>query len=251
MPATTLTRRERERLERETLILDTAGRLLTEHGYLGLTMDLIAEAVEYSKGTLYNHFRTKEDLLMAWVAKSATLKASLFQRAHAFQGRPKENMMAVGWADWIFTCSAPRFYQTTYLLKSGSFWEKTSEPRKADLSSSEHTCLVVTREIVERAIHHGDLILSGYHTAASVAFGFMTMSIGVQTTMAFSHTASITGIRDLFQTYLANALAFMDGLGWVPLGPTWDWDAVESRILSECFPEFAHTPRTIALAAPS
>ena len=34
---------EREREAREALILDAAERLLEEHGYLGLNMDLIAE----------------------------------------------------------------------------------------------------------------------------------------------------------------------------------------------------------------
>ncbi len=235
MPDAPLSRRERERLQREALILDTAGQLLTEHGYLGLTMDSIAEAVEYSKGTLYNHFRTKEDLLLAWVARSVVLKAELFQRAHDFKGRPKERMLAVGWGDWIFTCRAPRFYQTSYLLKGGSFWEKATEPNKLALQQSEGACIHVVHTIVKDAIDQGDLVLSADRTIASVAFGFMAMSIGLQTTLAFGHKLQALGIEDPFRAYIANATAFMDGLGWVPLSPGWDWAAVEQRILIDCF----------------
>ncbi|MEO1511495.1 MAG: TetR family transcriptional regulator [Planctomycetota bacterium] len=37
-------RRQRERLARERLIIDTARRMLAERGYLGLNMERIAEA---------------------------------------------------------------------------------------------------------------------------------------------------------------------------------------------------------------
>ena len=41
--------------------------MLLERGYLGLTMDRIAKATEYSKGTIYHHFSSKEVLLEALV----------------------------------------------------------------------------------------------------------------------------------------------------------------------------------------
>mgnify|MGYP001820983313 CR=1 FL=1 len=57
MPA--LTRKQREILEREELILSAAQKLLHEQGYNHLTMDRVAETVEYSNGTIYNHFASK------------------------------------------------------------------------------------------------------------------------------------------------------------------------------------------------
>ncbi len=59
------TRKERQLREREELILDRAREMLAEKGYLGLKLDELAEAVEYSKGTLYQHFSSKEDMILA------------------------------------------------------------------------------------------------------------------------------------------------------------------------------------------
>ena len=58
-------RRLRERQERERLIIEHADDLLRQHGFLGLNLDELAERVEYSKATLYNHFDSKEDLVAA------------------------------------------------------------------------------------------------------------------------------------------------------------------------------------------
>ena len=57
--------RVRQRAEREQLILSEAEQLLAEQGYDGLIMDVLAERVGISKGTIYQHFATKEDLFGA------------------------------------------------------------------------------------------------------------------------------------------------------------------------------------------
>src|SRR6516225_5463962 len=57
-------RKERERAAREELILDHAQRMLLRDGFQNLNLDELAEAVEYSKGTLYLHFKTKEDIAL-------------------------------------------------------------------------------------------------------------------------------------------------------------------------------------------
>ena len=57
--------RERQRAQRELIILDEAERILNEQGYEGLLMEELAERVGVSKGTLYQHFARKEDLVGA------------------------------------------------------------------------------------------------------------------------------------------------------------------------------------------
>ena len=44
-------------------IYDGAVKVLTGHGIGGLTMDRVAAAAGVAKGSLYNHFRSKKDLL--------------------------------------------------------------------------------------------------------------------------------------------------------------------------------------------
>jgi len=56
-------RRERERQELRTKILDAARRLFVEQGYDSVSMRKIAEAIEYSPTAIYVHFKDKSDLM--------------------------------------------------------------------------------------------------------------------------------------------------------------------------------------------
>src|SRR5579859_2441781 len=57
--------KERQRQERERLIVQAAEEVLLEKGLRGVSMDDIAARVGISKGTLYLHFAKKEDLFLA------------------------------------------------------------------------------------------------------------------------------------------------------------------------------------------
>lgn len=55
---------------RERLIIEAAARLVERVGYSDLTMDMLAEEVGIAKATLYQHFKSKEDVMI-----SSTLRA--------------------------------------------------------------------------------------------------------------------------------------------------------------------------------
>ena len=58
-----LSRRERDRLRHKDEILTAALRLFSEKGYHNVSVQEVAEAAEFSVGTLYNLFESKEALL--------------------------------------------------------------------------------------------------------------------------------------------------------------------------------------------
>jgi AcrR family transcriptional regulator len=60
-----LSRKERERLARRELIVDTAEEVFSEYGFENATMEQIAERAELGKGTLYLHFKSKTALYLA------------------------------------------------------------------------------------------------------------------------------------------------------------------------------------------
>jgi TetR/AcrR family transcriptional regulator, fatty acid metabolism regulator protein len=57
--------KERQRQERETLILQAAQEAFLTQGYHETSLEEIAAQVGVSKGTIYQHFPTKEELLVA------------------------------------------------------------------------------------------------------------------------------------------------------------------------------------------
>lgn len=90
--------RERQRKEREQLILQAAEEVLSEKGYHETSMDEIAARVGIAKGTLYLHFPGKADLIFA-----------LFKRElEAFLGQVDEIVVRDGSArtrlEAIFQC---------------------------------------------------------------------------------------------------------------------------------------------------
>jgi AcrR family transcriptional regulator len=63
-------------------ILEEATRLFVSHGYHGISMREIAEAVGVSKAGLYYHFRDKEDLFLAILAANLDAIQRIVQEAH-------------------------------------------------------------------------------------------------------------------------------------------------------------------------
>jgi AcrR family transcriptional regulator len=61
--------KDRQREERERLILEAAEELLAEKGYHEMSIDEIATRVGVSKGTVYLHFPSKEELVLAYLGR--------------------------------------------------------------------------------------------------------------------------------------------------------------------------------------
>lgn len=64
-----LPKRQQNRLERETRVLDAALRTFAERGYSGTSMDDVAAAAGLTKPTLYQYFPSKEQLFTAMLAR--------------------------------------------------------------------------------------------------------------------------------------------------------------------------------------
>lgn len=77
--------RTRERL------LDEARRLFRENGYGATSLEQIAEAAGLTKGAIYGHFSSKEDLLLTAVEATATLDLSALVND---QSRPVRERLA-------------------------------------------------------------------------------------------------------------------------------------------------------------
>lgn len=86
---------EAHRHQVRAAVLDTAARLVTEHGLLGVTMSQIAEEVGIGRATLYKYFSGIEEILRAWHERQVS--AHLEQLAEAASGdvAPLERLSAV------------------------------------------------------------------------------------------------------------------------------------------------------------
>lgn len=90
-----LSLKERQRQERHDLILRAAADLLAERGYHEMSLDDIAARVGISKGTIYLHFASKEDLVIALLDQSISEVAQRLDEALSSQTTPTETLRAV------------------------------------------------------------------------------------------------------------------------------------------------------------
>lgn len=74
-------REPQQRAERAARILDVAAELLTRHGYRRVTMDDVAGEAGIGKGTVYLHWKTREQLFGAVLARDVLRAADDVRQA--------------------------------------------------------------------------------------------------------------------------------------------------------------------------
>lgn len=229
-------RKERERAAREELILDHAQRILLRDGFQNLNLDTLAEAVEYSKGTLYLHFKTKEDIALAVVTRATKERADFFERALRFEGRSRERMRAIGFACCHFAKVYPDYYNVEMMLKSHSFWEKADEARQHQYGMQGGRCFRTVHRLVTEGLQSGDLPQDKL-SPEQIVFSIASMAIGSHIMGLNTHATMMAGIEDPFKALCTNVDLVLDGLNWKPRSSELDSVAVDRRIKKQIFPE--------------
>ena len=84
--------KERQRLEREELILSVAEEVLFEKGFHDTSMDEIAARVGIAKGPLYLHFARKEDMVYAIYKRLFNTFKARIETASSMNGTAQEKL---------------------------------------------------------------------------------------------------------------------------------------------------------------
>ncbi|MEM9351849.1 MAG: TetR/AcrR family transcriptional regulator [Planctomycetota bacterium] len=226
----TQARKERERLEREDQILAHALEMLQQSGYLGLNMDRIAARMEYSKGTIYQHFRNKEEIILALANRALEKRVDMFRRAATWSGRPRERMAAIGAAAESFVEKYPHHFTVEQIVRCASIWEKTSEERRRIMETCESQCLQIVSGIVRDGLSSGELQLPEDRSPEDLVFGLWSMSWGAYTILTTSETLSENGITDPVLALRHNMHEMLDGYGWEPLSEVLDYNSVMDQV---------------------
>lgn len=208
--------------------------MLIEQGYAGLSMDQLAEAAEYSKGTIYQHFATKEDLVTALAIESMERRVELFLRAEQFVGRTRERMLAIGVADEIFSRLETHHYHSEFIIKLANLRDRASAERREALDRLESACFGCVVRIVQSGIDSGDLPQDV--DPRELVYSVFSMALGTHMT-ALHYCSMLTEfeIHDPVKVLLIGINILLDGFGWHPLRSEWDYAATYQRIFQEIF----------------
>jgi AcrR family transcriptional regulator len=230
-----LPRKQRELLQREQLILDTAQTLLHQHGYAQLTMERVAEAVEYSKGTIYNHFSSKEDLVCSLCCRCVNNLIALFKRAYDYPGTTRERFSAIGIAYSLYHQLNPLDAQNIQIVKTNAVREKLSEDKVKELGGLEHEITQLCMDLVNEAIAAGDIPKAETHTADTIVFGFWSQLYGGMLLAQSDIPLEDLGFSSVIAMLWNNSQRLLDAYGWQPLSATIDTDALYTHLCSALF----------------
>ncbi|MEV5416464.1 TetR/AcrR family transcriptional regulator [Streptomyces albogriseolus] len=151
-------RKQRERAERERLIVATARQLAEEQGWDAVTTRRLAERIEYSQPVLYSHFRGKREIIGAVALEGAAELAAELRAASAGAAVLAEGVRgrvaALARAYLGFAERNPAVYDAMFQLDGGLVFaaEETPEALKDGFAALLETLKDVAGEGVEAGL---------------------------------------------------------------------------------------------------
>ncbi|MGR3937205.1 TetR/AcrR family transcriptional regulator [Streptomyces sp. BRA346] len=163
-------RKERERAERERLIVATARELAEQQGWDAVTTRRLAERIEYSQPVLYSHFRGKREIIGAVALEGATEMAAAVRAAASAADGPRERVAALARAYLDFAESHPAVYDAMFLLDGGLVFAKEDTPEP--LKDAFAALLESLGEVAGDGVHPGvftEVFWAALHGLATLA----------------------------------------------------------------------------------
>lgn len=230
----TLDRRQREFARREDLFLDTAQALIQRDGLLNLQMSKIAEEGEYAIGTLYKHFASKEDLLVALSTRNCLDRVELFERAARWDGPTRDRIVALALADLIVLRAQPEHFRLAQFVWTDVVWGAASESsRRRALEACEPLATLVDG-IAAQARRDGDLPAGFALPDEGLTIGPWILCLGMHTLAQQQGLLDPALVGDPYRLLFKHLHYLLNGYGWQPLFDPGDDGALDRAVERLC-----------------
>jgi AcrR family transcriptional regulator len=143
-------RREKEKQELHSAILNSAAQLFLEKGYDGFSMRQVAEQIGYSATTIYLYFEDKDDLLFSVVDQAYERFSRDLQTAFESSMDPIQRIYNLGRAYVDFGLQNPVAYQLIYMQRPDFLTRWSNGSRK-----SRPLALLIFQQAVSLAAEAG------------------------------------------------------------------------------------------------
>jgi len=219
--------RREKREQREKEIVEKTIRLLSQRGFLDLRMADIARETSYSMGTIYSHFESKEDLLVA-CAHALILEHKVLFDAIANQPITAiEKIITTAQCSWHISMRHPDLIEIDNLSLMPSIWRRATKQRANELNQLHIELAQMFLGLVYEAIEKS---LSGYEQldqnqidqlANYLTHGMWGLCVGLSSTAQSGYASTLCPDSDdesdsYFSTNYSN---FLKGYGWQEKNP--------------------------------
>lgn len=226
-------REKREQRERE--IIGVAIGLLAETGFLDMRMADLARATGYSMGTIYSHFDSKEDLIVACAHTLCLDEQWLFNEISVQAIPAIDKIITMAQCSWLISMQHPQLIEIDSLSLMPSIWRRATNHRAERLNRLHvelaETLVAIVLNTIENGIHgHSRLDdVDRQHLATHLAHGLWGLCVGLTSTAQSGYARTLCPAdRDkTYAHFTTNYTNFLKGYGWQEADP----DAVFARCL--------------------
>lgn len=224
-------RKERQRAQREQLFLDKAAELIARDGILQLQMAPLAKACDYATGTLYQHFSSKEDLLVALVGRNSCHQLRFFQGIAALDISNREKMLALCLAEEMNQQYYPSHAGLEQYVFTEVVWQNASAARREAILANSKPLADLVSGIVQQAIDNAELPA---HNCDAFDLSVAPWALCVGTNSLHQTEGLLEafgGNKDPLQRY-RHLHMLLNGMQWQPLMDLRDRKAMAQQIAS-------------------
>ena len=128
-------------------LLEIASRLFYEQGYHKTGVKQIIDEAGIAKGTFYSHFKSKEDLAVAWLkARHHTWNGWIIDFLAEKGGSPSDRILATFdfLADWMQSCN----YRGCAFVNTLTETPEEDSPLRAEIQNHKRDLLAIIRGLV-------------------------------------------------------------------------------------------------------
>ncbi len=206
--------------EREQHILEAARALITDEGFLALKMTDVAKAATVSVGTLYTHFESKEDLIMALATETWRGRLAGFEAIFGVETLSQaERLVAAVFVDFLFSVDHPELFAAEQLAATPSVWEGASERRTQDMRSLHREIMSLIAQIARQAIDQGEFApwQDPEQQAHAIDRSIWTLMIGSSSVWYATSILEESGDRsvEIPETLQSHCRVLFSGYGWL------------------------------------
>jgi len=180
-------RKERQKEELKALILKAARKLFVERGITQTTIRNIADAIDYSIGTVYVYFRDKNEILHALHTQSFADLGGQFKVLYNVKD-PMERLRAMGKVYITYGLENPDMYDLMFTLKAPMEFLETIQKDEWDEGKAAFDVLKTTvKECMDAGHFKGHkleplsfLIWSCVHGMCSLEISSRTKNVNIK-----------------------------------------------------------------------
>lgn len=225
-----MTGKQKELRAREAHFKQVARELLLKDGYQGVTINRVAEVTGFSRGTVYQFFASKEELITALGIQCRTRLLESVRKAARLPGRSRERMVALGEMMAYVMKHDVDDHRILKIIDSEAILDKVPESQQAEMKQYDAQVFNTLLGIVKDAIADGDLVLRNGATPQSIAFAFWAMMDGCLAASMGGAPLKEAKICDPMTEVVRNGHYLMDGYGWRPLSSECDYEVTARRV---------------------